>query len=329
MPTVAFLEVVAPEDGEQILRSFPDALQSAKNLQEENLLEQCKDAEVLSVFIYSTVGERELKALPRLKLLCTRSVGYDHIDLAACQKRGVMVCNVPDYGAHVIAEHVFALLLSALRHIPEGDDRVESGAFDYRGLRGKTLRGKTLGIVGTGKIGCRVAQIANGFGMKIIAVDRCRNIELEELLHVQYVLLEEALARSDILSLHVPATEETQHMINAKTIQQMKNGVVIINTARGTLIDSSALLDALESGKVSYALLDVLEHEKETGKDAALIAHPNAITTPHIAFYADDSMRNMYDDCFESIEQWRDGKTPEHVVRPPQLVCDLPGIQCK
>ena len=326
MPTVAFLEVVDPEEESPILSRFPDALLSAKNLQ-EGLLEQCKDTEILSIFIYSSIGEHELEALPRLKLLCSRSVGYDHIDLVACQKRGVTVCNVPDYGAHVIAEHVFALLLSALRHIPEGDDRVEAGAFDYRGLRGKTLRGKTLGIVGTGKIGCRVAQIANGFGMKILAVDRCRNVELEELLHVQYVPLEEALARCDILSLHVPATKETTHMINAKTIKRMKDGVVIVNTARGTLIESSAILDGLNSGKISYALLDVLEHEKETNKDAALIAHPNAITTPHIAFYADDSMRNMYLDAFLSIEQWLEGKPLEHQVHPLKVVCDVPGVK--
>jgi len=327
MPSIAFLEVVEKQDKKSITDHFSDAFISARNLQEEDNLAQCKNVEILSIFIYSQIGPQQLKALPKLKLLCTRSVGTDHIDLKACQERGITVCNVPDYGAHVIAEHVFALILGTLRHIHEGDERVEELNFDYRGLRGMTLRGKTIGIVGTGKIGRRVAQIANGFGMKILAVDRCRNIELEDILRVRYVELDDLIRQSDIVTLHVPALPETTHMINAETIAQMKDGVVLVNTARGVLVDSDALLKALESGKVSYALLDVLEHEKDAKKDAGLIAHPNAITTPHIAFYSEESMRNMYQDCFESIEQWKSREEPEHAVKPPEIVCDLPGVQ--
>lgn len=326
MSTIVFLEV-EQADRKQILETYPESTVLEAKLQEEGVLQQCADAEVLSCFIYSSVGKKELDLLPKLKLLCTRSVGFDHIDLEECEKRGITVCNVPDYGSHVIAEHVFALLLSGIRHIAEADKRVELGAFDYHGLRGMALRGKVIGIVGTGKIGRRVAQIAHGFGMEIIASDKCRVTELIDLLGVRYVPMEELLIKSDIITLHIPATDETTHIINAKAFASMKEGVVLVNTARGALIDSSALLSALESGKVAHALLDVLEHEQNFEENRSLIEHPNVIATPHIAFYADDSMRNMYIDCFESMEQYLKGKEPTHKVKPPQVICDLPILR--
>jgi phosphoglycerate dehydrogenase-like enzyme len=204
---------------------------------------------------------------------------------------------------------------------------VERGEFDYHGLRGITLRGKTIGIVGTGKIGRKVAQIAHGFGMKILAVDKCRTMELVELLEVRYVELPQLLAESDIITLHAPATEETQHMINAASLRSMQDGVILVNTARGELIDSAALVNALKSKKVRFALLDVLEHERNFELNKELIGHPNVITTPHIAFYAEESMRNMYDDCFASIRQFRAKKIPEHIVKTQHVVCDMPGVK--
>lgn len=326
MSTTVFLEVESA-DKKQIQNRFPESKIFAEKLQDKGVLEQCKDVEILSCFIYSQCTKELLDSLPNLTLICTRSVGYDHIDLEECEKRGITVCNVPDYGSHVIAEHVFALMLSTLRHIPEADLRVEGGTFDFAGLRGMALRGKTLGIVGTGKIGRRVAQIAHGFGMDIIASDKCRVMELTDLLGVRYLSMDELLQQSDIISLHIPATEETTHIINAKAFSAMKEGVVLINTARGALIDSPALLEALKSGKVGYALLDVLEHEENFGENKELIEHPNVVTTPHIAFYADDSMHNMYIDCFESIDQHLKGGKPEHMVKPLTVICDLPALK--
>ncbi|MBU2259412.1 hypothetical protein KKC44_02285 [Patescibacteria group bacterium] len=326
MPKTVFLEV-DKEDEKRISGHFPGSIVVNKPISESGVLEKCKDAEIVSTFIYSKFDKEHLKKLPNLKLIATRSVGYDHIDMDECAKRKISICNVPDYGAHVIAEHVFALLLSTLRHINEGDERVEGGHFFYQGLRGKCLRGKVLGIVGTGKIGRRVAQIAHGFGMRMIAVDRCRTLELEDLLGVRYVTIDELLQQSDIISLHLPLKDETKHIIDKEAFEKMKKGVILINTARGPLVDSDALLDAMKSGKVSYALLDVLEDEKDLSESKELIAHPNAITTPHIAFYADDSMETMYEDCFDSIEQWQAGQEPEHIVKPPKIVCDLPEIK--
>lgn len=264
--------------------------------------------------------------LPDLRLVCTRSVGFNHIDLDACKKRGITVCNVPDYGSHVIAEHVFALILSTLRHVTEAKSQVKEGDFDYHGLRGMALMGKTIGIVGTGKIGMRVAEIAHGFGMKILAVDKCRVLELESVHGVLYTDLPTLLSKSDIVTLHVPALPDTKHMINKKTLSQVKDGAIIVNTARGELIDTTALLAALKTGKIASALLDVLEHERDFEWNKELISHPNVLVTPHIAFYADDSMHRMYLDAFGSMDQYRSGVTPDHTVKVPTVVCDLPGV---
>ncbi len=326
MASLTFLEV-DQEDRMTITQRFPDATIIDKALEGDALVNACADAEMICCFINSRFSRETLLRLPALKLLITRSVGFDHIDIDACKERGIMLCNVPDYGSHVIAEHVFALLLSTIRHIPEANTKVESGAFDYHGLRGMALSGKTLGIVGTGKIGRKVAAIAHGFGMKILAVDQCRTQELCDELGVRYVLLPELLAQSDIITLHVPDLPDTRHMINAASLATMKDGVIVVNTARGSLIDSSALLGALQRGKVGYALLDVLEHEHNFAENKALISHPQVIATPHIAFYADDSMKNMYSDAFASIDEWLSGARPQHAVRPLKIVCDVPGVR--
>lgn len=325
MPTIVFLEVDA-EDRKPVKERFPDAQVFDGVLDGRQLIDACNNAEAVSCFIHTRFTKEILTKLPKLKLLCTRSVGTDHIDVDFCTKQGITVCNVPDYGSHVIAEHVFALLLSTIRHVREGDAKVESGTFDYHGLRGMALRGKTLGIVGTGKIGRRVAEIAHGFGMNILAVDQCRTLEIIDRFGVQYVSPDELLRRSDIITLHVPDTKETEHMIDASAFAKMKDGAILVNTARGSLIDSRALLDALQSGRLAYALLDVLEHEQNFEENKELIAHPKVVTTPHIAFYADDSMRNMFADSFLSIEQWIAGKGPDHTVKPLSVVCDLPGV---
>ncbi|MDO8648867.1 MAG: NAD(P)-dependent oxidoreductase [Candidatus Peregrinibacteria bacterium] len=321
-----FLDV-EETDRPLVREHFSDAVFAEASLRDEKLIEACKDATIVSCFITTPFPRSVIQKLPKLKLLCTRSVGYDHIDIDACREKDITVCNVPDYGSHVIAEHVFALLLSTLRHIRAGEDRVESGTFDYHGLRGIALKGKTIGILGTGKIGRKVAKIAHGYEMRILATDQCRTVELETELGVQYVSFDELLQQSDILTLHVPGMKETEHLLNAKAFQRMKDGVVLVNTARGSLIDSAALLKALDSGKVAYALLDVLEHEQNFKENETLIKHPNVVTTPHVAFYADDSMRNMYLDAILSIEQWIAGKEPAHVVHPLQIVCDLPGVK--
>ncbi|MDD5054889.1 MAG: NAD(P)-dependent oxidoreductase [Candidatus Peribacteraceae bacterium] len=327
MPSPTLFLEVDPLDRPMVTGQFPDAEVRSEALSGAELINACQGKEAVCCFIYSKFTKEVIEALPDLKLLCTRSVGYNHIDIAACRAHGITVCNVPDYGSHVIAEHVFALLLSALRHVTEGDSKVESGNFDYHGLRGMALMGKTIGIVGTGKIGFCVAKIAHGFGMRILAVDKCRIVELEAVYGVKYVDLDTLYKESDILTLHVPALPDTMHMIDAKAIGSMRSGVIIVNTARGELIDSTALLEALESGKVARALLDVLEHEQDFQLNEKLIRHKNVIVTPHIAFYADDSTTRMFLESLYSIHQWQWKEKVTHEVKPPTVVCDLPGVK--
>lgn len=319
IPSIVFFGVDA-EDQSRVTRVFPQTVFLPAALRGAELAKACSGAQVISTFITTPFPREVIEQLPDLKLLCTRSVGFDHIDVAACQEKGIIVCNVPDYGSHVIAEHVFALLLSQLRHIEEGNRRVSEGVFDYHGLRGMALQSKTIGIVGTGKIGRKVAKIAHGFGMRILAYDIFQVKELTEQFGVHYVELAQLLTESDIITLHAPSLPATKHMINAQSIAQMKDGVIIVNTARGSLVDTDALIAGLDSSKISLALLDVLEHEADVKTDNRLVLHPKVITTPHIAFYADDSVKTMYDDCIGSIQEWVKDGAPVHTVQPVHVV---------
>ncbi len=317
--SIVFLDVDS-EDASKVRAKYPGAVIHGPGLTGQALLDACRDAEILSVFIQTKLTADILAQLPSLKLLCTRSVGYDHIDINYCDEHGIIVCNVPDYGSHVIAEHVFALLLGTMRHISEGHRRVKEGMFDYHGLRGMALQGKTLGVVGTGKIGRKVVKIAHGFGMKIVAYDVFKVQELCDEFGLEYVELPELLQQSDVVTLHAPSLPATKHMINAETIAHMKDGVILVNTARGSLIDSDALIQALDSGKIRMVLLDVLEHEANVQTDSRLVHHPKVVTTPHIAFYADDSVHAMFTDCFTSIDEWLENGQPAHTVKPVHVV---------
>ncbi len=306
---IVFLEVLA-EDKAAILKTFPRAQVYTKHLSQSELIKEARDAHIISTFIHGEISAQVINSLPNLKLIVTRSVGYDHIDLKAAKEQGVMVCHIADYGSHVISEFVFALLLSGIRHIGAGDLRVEKDKdFSFVGLRGMALKGKTLGIIGTGKIGLNVARIASlGFLMKVIAYDPYPNYEQAENNHFKYVRLNTVYKQADIISLHCPLLKNTYHLINKKSIALMKNGVVIVNTSRGGIINTPDLTKAIISNKVSYAVLDVLEHEENIKEDKDLINLPQVITTPHIAFYADASMDKMYDLSFKIIKDFINNK---------------------
>ena len=282
----------------------------------EQNADQFEDAEVLCGMVYSDFSAKNLEKCPNLKLIVTRSVGYNHIDLKWAAEKNIPICNVPDYGSHVIAEHVFALLLSSVRNVLEGEDRTEHDDFSYKGLRGMALKGKTLGVVGTGKIGMHVCRIASlGFLMNVIAYDKFPNQDMAMEHHFKYVdSIDEIWKQSDIISLHLPLFPETQHIINAGTIAQMKDGAVLINTARGELIDTPALIEAIKSEKLSHVALDVLEHEKNIKENEEIMHLPGVIITPHIAFYADDSMERMFTEGFQSIERFMKDEKLVHQV---------------
>lgn len=289
--------------------------------------------DVLSTFIYSHVTEQALRRLPRLKLVATRSTGFDHIDLAACRRRKVTVANVPSYGEHTVAEHTFAMMLSLSRNVHKAYLKTTKGDFSLEGLQGFDLKGKTLGVVGAGHIGLHVIKIANGFGMNVLVHDARRQTFLTEVLDFEYVSVDELLRRSDIVTLHVPHMPSTHHLINRASIARMKPGALIINTARGGLVDVQALVEALDSGHLGGAALDVLEEEeliKEErqllSKDfskaqlmAALRSHillhrENVVITPHIAFYSREALQRIMETTIQNILQFLDGH-PVNVIK--------------
>jgi D-lactate dehydrogenase len=291
------------------------------------------DAEVVSTFIYSELGRGVLEQLPSLKLIATRSTGHDHIDTAYCAEHGITVCNVPSYGENTVAEHVFALLLALSHRLIEGVERARNGRFSPDGLQGFDLAGKLLGVIGAGTIGRHVIRIAKGFGMKVLAYDVAPDTHLAENLGFFYVEFEELLARSDVISLHVPAMPGTHHLLSSKAFAQMKHGVIIINTARGSLIDSRALILALRSGKVGGAGLDVLPDEPLIREEAELICSifcnqhdlrdlvadhvllrmPNVIVTPHSAFNTREAVGRIVETTAENILAFIDGQ-PRNIV---------------
>ena len=242
----------------QKMRGLPCSI-TTKQLASKNI-----DAktELLVVFIESPVTKKILATMPKLAMIATMSTGYDHIDLVECHKRGIVVCNVPAYGENTVAEHTFALLLGLTRKIFPSVERVKKGKYVVHGLRRIDLHAITLGVIGTGHSGAHVIRMAKGFDVKIIAYDAFPNKQLAATLGFTYVPLPKLLASADILTLHTPLFKETYHLINSSNIKKMKRGSFIINTARGALIEPKALTDALKSGHIAGAGLDVLEDEQ-------------------------------------------------------------------
>lgn len=287
--------------------------------------------DIVSVFIYSKLDKKLIGELKKknVNFIATRSTGFNHIDLKACKKAGITVSNVPCYGAVTVAEYTFALMLSISRKIIEAQRRVKKGDFSLEGLRGFDLQGKTLGVIGTGRIGREVVRIAKGFEMNVLCFDAYINKEVEK--EAKYVKLEELLKKSDIITLHLPLFKSTYHILNKDNIPLIKKGAVLINTARGELIETEALINALDSGRISYAGLDVLEGEKalksyeelENVKDAEqlrkslkslhLIKRDNVIVTGHNAFNTNEAIERIVKTTINNIISYVKGK-PENTI---------------
>ena len=330
MNKIAFLETSDWE--KEYLANFPDFIKMADLSSEVltfNNISQFKDYEIISSFINSQFSKEVLDQLPNLKLIATRSTGFDHIDLNYCREKGIMVSNVPTYGSHTVAEYTFGLILCLVRKIYDAYHRVrETGAFDVSGLKGVELYGKTIGVVGTGRIGTNVIKIANGLGMKILAYDKYPNDELEQQLNFTYVSLEELFKQSDIITFHVPYNNETHHLLNKNNINLIKSGAYVINTSRGGVIETEALYQALKNKQIAGAALDVLEEEgsikdeqelliqkeltnetlKTTLMNHIFIDLDNVIVSPHNAFNTEEALENIVTTTIENIESYLKGK---------------------
>ena len=318
---IAFLELHDWE--EKYLRGRVDQAHELvvfREVLEDKQLTSIANAEIVSPFIYSKLTAKRLAELPNLKMVATRSTGFDHIDVAECIKRRITVCNVPFYGENTVAEHTFALILALSRKVHEAFVRVHAGNFSLDGLRGFDLKGKTIGVVGAGRIGLHVIRIARGFGMKVLAFDVNRDDFWAEVLGFEYTELNKVLAQSDILTLHAPYNCHTHHLINCDNIHQIKRGAILINTARGGLVNTEALLQALDQGILSGAGLDVLEGEESIYEESALLGDavnpeklriamqnhvilkkPNVVFTPHNAFNSQEALERILDTTAENI----------------------------
>ena len=296
-------------------------------------IKRAKNFEILSVFIYSKINKEILQNLPYLKFIATRSTGYDHIDLKECKKRKIQVANVPFYGENTVAEHTFALILALSRNVHKSYMRTLRGDFSIEGLKGFDLKGKTLGVIGAGHIGLHVIKIAKGFGMEVLAYDISQDKFLAEVLDFQYVDFEELLKKSDIISLHVPATPKTYHLINKENIKLIKKGAILINTARGSVVETEALIEALDKGILSGVGLDVIEGEdlikeekqllydpkkseklKELVKNHILLSKENVVYTPHIAFYSQEALERILETTVKNIQSFLRGSAQNLII---------------
>ena len=300
----------------------------------QETLELAKDAEVISVFIYSEAQKELLEKLPQLKMVTTRSTGWDHIDSTFCKEKNIMICTVPEYGTHTVAEHTFALLLALSRRLLPSLERAKRGDFNLEGLRGFDLHKKTLGIVGVGNIGKSIIQIANGFEMDVLAYARKPDMELAQKLGFMYVDMDHLLSTADIITLHVPLTPETKHMINKDNVRKMKKGVVLLNTARGGLIETEAILMGLEEGIIRAVGVDVLEEEVMIKEERQLLSkhfldqaedvktqllnhvlldRDEVLVTPHNAFNSTEALQRILDVTLENIVGFASG-SPKNAV---------------
>lgn len=280
-----------------------------QELNTQNLPDE-KDFEIISVFVGSKVDQKVLDYFPNLKLIAVRATGYDNVDLNSAKQRGIAVVNIPSYGSHTVAEFTFALILTLSRHISEAIARMkEDYRFDYSDLRGFDLFDKTIGIVGTGKIGANVARIAKGFSMNILAFDLYPNQKLAEEVGFKYTEFEDLIKQSDIITFHTPATSKTYHLLNMENIELVKQGAILINTSRGTVVDTDVLTEAVLKKQIKAAALDVLEDELKLKKEDPnqmrkhiLLNLANVIITPHMAFYTKEAEDNIMQTTAENIE---------------------------
>ena len=285
-------------------------------------------SEVVCAFVNDDLGAGVLERLKAggTRLIALRSAGYNHVDLSAAAALGLPVVRVPAYSPHAVAEHAVALVLALNRRIHRAFNRTREGDFSLHGLTGFDLHGKTVGVVGSGQIGATFARIMLGFGCQVLLHDPQPDAALSAL-GARYVDLDELLAGSDIVSLHCPLTPTTRHLINPASLARMKQGAMLINTGRGALVDTPALIDALKSGRLGYLGLDVYEEEAnlffEDRSDqplqddvlARLLTFPNVIVTAHQAFLTREALAAIATTTLNNIDAWQAGR-PCHRVQP-------------
>jgi len=291
-----------------------------------------KDVDGIGIFIQSRITKEVLDLLPEVKVIDTMSTGFDHIDLETCKARNITVCNVPSYGDNTVAEYAFGLIIALARKFKPTIEQVGRGFFSRTGLMGIDLKGKTLGVVGTGNIGSHMARFGWAFGMKVIAYDVKPNEEIIDRYDVTFVSLEELLQQADIISLHIPYNPSTHHLINAERLRLFKPTALLVNTSRGQVVDTTAVAAALREGRVGGVALDTFEGEevwleeeflkrddlaaitlREAMESFSIMRSERAIITPHNAFNTKEALERILLTSAENIIAYFSGH-PQNVV---------------
>lgn len=279
---------------------------------EDELINRIGNSDIIIVG-WSSITKRVISKAKNLKMISIWATGHNNVDIAAANERGVVVSNVPDYAATSVAEHTFSLLLSLVRKIYLSEREIKKGNWNRESFRGFELEGKTIGVIGVGAIGIKVVKLATCFGMKVIVFTKNPSKPRSSNIKITYVDLNTLLHNSDIVTLHVPLNNETERILGEEEFSAMKNGVIILNTSRGKVIDEAALIKALQNGKVYAAGLDVLENEPPE-KSNLLLNMENVIITPHAASYTNEAVNRCTEVCIENIEKFIERK-PQNIVR--------------
>ncbi len=308
------------EAGIELLRKHAE-VEVATSLSEDELVERVADADALIVRSATKVTRRVIEAGKRLVVIGRAGVGVDNIDLKAATERGIVVVNAPDASSITVAEHTFGLMLALARRIPQANASLKAKKWEKKRFLGVELRGKTLGILGLGRIGSEVVRKAKAFGMRCIAYDPYISEKLARELGVEVVELGELLERSDFITIHAPLTESTRRMIDDSAFARMKKGAYIINCARGGIIDEDALYRALTSGKIAGAALDVFE--KEPPFDSPLLELENCIVTPHLGASTEEAQRYASLITCEEVLKVLRGEPPKNAVNMPALPAEV------
>lgn len=310
--------VFLPEENRKRLETFGDlkVFDSVPSYLEE-FISRIKDADIVVLGGRYGFPKDAFDASPNLKMISICQTGYNIIDIEAANEKGVIVSNVPGYATDSVAELVFALALDLMRKVRIVDSKLREGNFDWRDNIGNQLMGKTIGVIGTGSIGTRVIQIAHCFNMNVISFTGHPNEEKARKLGVKFVDLDTLLAESDIVTLHVPLTPFTEKMIGAKELAKMKKSAILINTARGKVVDETSLIKALQEKQIRGAGLDVFEKEP-LHLDNPLIRLENVVLTPHIGFVTQEALEKAISICVGNIEKYIDGE-PQNVVNPEAI----------
>ena len=313
-----FITRKIPEDGIRILEKegfnieiFPEDRIPEK----EEIIRGVKDADALISLLTDRIDREVIDSAPKLKVIGNYAVGYNNIDVDYAKKKGIIVVNTPGVLTDATADLAFALILAATRRVVEGDKFVREGKFKGWApllLLGKDVWGATLGIVGAGRIGQAVGRRAKGFNMKIIYYDKFRRESFEKETGAEFVPLEKLLSQADIITIHVPLTQETYHLIGKREFALMKDGAILVNTSRGEVIDEEALISALKNGKIFSAALDVFENEPDIRKE--LLGLPNIVLTPHIGSATERTRRKMAEMVCNDVARVLRGEEPINKV---------------